>query len=179
MLRRRPQMPTIRWPAPGSTLMACLAVLLAGTWTHDASADKKTVCTITVNSADEKEAFRRSLPPDKFQFVELVERGRPDWLASACGQRIRCDVLRFLCCAAWTDCSVQFDPLLSIGDRRRRERACKLEVDRTLPRPLVDLDQRLERFRSTGEISPRHLSVLRRSAVARTEGGVRSSDPWP
>jgi hypothetical protein len=73
--------------------MVCLAVLLTGGWMHDAHADKKTVCTITVNSADEKEAFRRSLPPDKFQFVELVERGRPDWLASACQQKIRCDVL--------------------------------------------------------------------------------------
>jgi hypothetical protein len=62
-------------------------------WTPAAVADKKTVCTITVNSADEKEAFRRSLPPDKFRFVELVERGRPDWLASACQQNIRCDVL--------------------------------------------------------------------------------------
>ena len=86
-------MPTIRWPAPGSTLMVCLAVLIAATWAHDAHADKKTVCTITVNSADEKQVFRRSLPPDKFQFVELVERGRPDWLASACQRGIRCDVL--------------------------------------------------------------------------------------
>ncbi|HYT98591.1 MAG TPA: hypothetical protein VEO36_14810 [Casimicrobiaceae bacterium] len=86
-------MPTIRWPVPGSTLMVCLAIVLAGSWPHDASADKKNVCTITVNSADEKEAFRRSLPPDKFQFVELVERGRPDWLASACQRQIRCDVL--------------------------------------------------------------------------------------
>jgi len=60
---------------------------------HDARAEKKTVCSITVNSSDEKEAFRRSLSPDKFQFVELVERGRPDWLASACRQGVRCDVL--------------------------------------------------------------------------------------
>ena len=58
-----------------------------------ANADKTTVCTITVNSADEKEAFRRSLPADKFRFVELVERGRSDWLASACRQQIRCDIL--------------------------------------------------------------------------------------
>src|SRR5438477_11337971 len=70
-----------------------LTALLAGVCAHSAHADKKTVCTITVNSADEKEAFRRSLPPDKFQFVELVEGGRPDWLSSACSQRIRCDVL--------------------------------------------------------------------------------------
>ena len=70
-----------------------LAAFFAAVWTHDALADKKTVCTITVNSADEKEAFRRTLPPDKYQFVELVERGRPDWLASACRQGVRCDVL--------------------------------------------------------------------------------------
>jgi hypothetical protein len=54
------------------------AALFAIGWAHNASADKKTVCTITVNSPDEKEAFRRSLPSDKFTFVELVERGRAD-----------------------------------------------------------------------------------------------------
>jgi hypothetical protein len=70
-----------------------LAALLAAVWAHDVLADKKTVCTITVNSSDEKEAFRQSLPPDKFQFVELVERGRSDWLESACRQGVRCDVL--------------------------------------------------------------------------------------
>jgi hypothetical protein len=60
-------------------------------WFHDQP--KKTVCTITVNSANEKEAFRHSLPEDKYRFVELVEKGRPDWLASACVQGTRCDVL--------------------------------------------------------------------------------------
>ena len=70
-----------------------LTALFAAAWTHDANAAKKTVCSITVNSADEKEMFRRSLPPDRFQFVELVERDRPDWLESACRQGIRCDVL--------------------------------------------------------------------------------------
>src|SRR5205085_5222725 len=45
------------------------------------------------NSPDEKAAFQRSLPPDKFKFVELVERGRADWLESACRQGVRCDVL--------------------------------------------------------------------------------------
>lgn len=67
--------------------------MLAVIFAPDAHADKKTICTITVNSSDEKEEFRRSLPPDKFQFVELVEQGRPDWLASACRQGVRCDVL--------------------------------------------------------------------------------------
>ena len=69
------------------------AALLVTAWAHEAVADKKTVCTITVNSPDEKETFRRSLPSDKFNFVELVERGRADWLESACRQGVRCDVL--------------------------------------------------------------------------------------
>jgi len=68
-------------------LSAALCVL------PQAHAAKSTVCTITVNSADEKQTFRRYLPEDKYQFVELVERGRPDWLASACRQKVRCDVL--------------------------------------------------------------------------------------
>ncbi|TMH17431.1 MAG: hypothetical protein E6H64_14935 [Betaproteobacteria bacterium] len=76
-----------------SLKLALLAVLLVAAWTHEVRADKKTVCTITVNSSDEKEIFRRSLPEDDFQFVELVERGRPDWLASACRKDVHCDVL--------------------------------------------------------------------------------------
>jgi hypothetical protein len=70
-----------------------LAALLAAAWPDQARAAKETVCTITVNSPDEKQTFQRNLPADKFQFVELVERGRRDWLASACQQHVRCDVL--------------------------------------------------------------------------------------
>ena len=70
-------------------LLGILAFALAG----NAAAEKRTVCTITVNSSDEKEAFRRYLPKGDYQFVELVEKGRPDWLASACRQKISCDVL--------------------------------------------------------------------------------------
>jgi len=73
-------------------IFASLA-LLAALSTLDARAERSTVCTVTVNSPDEREMFRRSLPDDKFQLVELVERGRPDWLASACRQNVRCDVL--------------------------------------------------------------------------------------
>ena len=76
-----------------STKFIFLIALLGALWGFEARADKSTVCTITVNSPDEKEIFRRYLPEDKFEFVELVERGRPDWLASACQQRVRCDVL--------------------------------------------------------------------------------------
>ncbi|HSD99626.1 MAG TPA: hypothetical protein VLB72_02695 [Burkholderiales bacterium] len=56
-------------------------------------ARKTTVCTITVNSPDEKEVFQRRLPRDRFEFVELVEAGRPDWLAKSCAEGIRCDML--------------------------------------------------------------------------------------
>lgn len=73
-------------------LLVSFAAALAPA-TPAASADKQTVCTITVNSADEKEAFRRYLPAAKYEFVELVERGRPDWLASSCRAGISCDVL--------------------------------------------------------------------------------------
>ena len=62
-------------------------------WGADAHAAQRTVCTITVNSSNEKEMFRQRLPEDQYQFVELVERGRSDWLASACRQGIHCDVL--------------------------------------------------------------------------------------
>jgi hypothetical protein len=76
-----------RWVAraalAGAAVLACAPAL----------ADKTTVCTITVNSSDEREVFRRYLPADRYQFVELVERGRPDWLASACRKGVRCDVL--------------------------------------------------------------------------------------
>src|ERR1700720_4218428 len=78
---------------PAFTKLFLLTAFLAAAWAHDARADKKTVCTITVNSPEEKEIFRRNLPQDDFQFVELVERGRPDWLESACRTAVRCDVL--------------------------------------------------------------------------------------
>ncbi len=68
-------------------------LLCAVGWSAQALAAKRTVCTITVNSPDEKEMFRQRLPQDQYQFVELVERGRPDWLASACQKGVRCDLL--------------------------------------------------------------------------------------
>lgn len=58
-----------------------------------ALAEPQTVCTITINSADEKDVFRRHLPASRYRFVELVERHRPDWLDSACRAAITCDVL--------------------------------------------------------------------------------------
>jgi hypothetical protein len=76
---------------PGMRLILSFSVALI--LASPAWAEKKTVCTITVNSADEKETFRQNLPKDKYQFVELVEKGRRDWLASSCRKGIQCDVL--------------------------------------------------------------------------------------
>jgi hypothetical protein len=77
----------------GFALSVVLAALVGVAWAPHARAAPQTVCTITVNSPDEQATFRRYLPPERFRFVELVERGRPDWLATACRQQIRCDVL--------------------------------------------------------------------------------------
>jgi hypothetical protein len=66
---------------------------LAGLAPLVAHAAPKTVCTITVNSDDEREVLRRNLPPGEYDFVELVDRGRADWLASSCSKGVRCDVL--------------------------------------------------------------------------------------
>ncbi len=72
--------------AAGAAALCLLAAALP-------AAAQRTVCTITVNSSDEKEAFKRHLPEPGHRFVELVERGRPDWLESACRARVQCDVL--------------------------------------------------------------------------------------
>jgi hypothetical protein len=76
-----------------AAILRAVMGLLLGACVPAAAAPQQTVCTITVNSADEREAFRRHLPPARYRFVELVERGRPDWLAAACRAGVRCDVL--------------------------------------------------------------------------------------
>jgi hypothetical protein len=77
-----------------SLLRASLLVaLLVGAASPVSAGERKTVCTITVNSADEKETFRERLPKGQYQFVELVEKGRPDWLRSSCQRGVQCDVL--------------------------------------------------------------------------------------
>ncbi len=81
------------WFAPGHAALGALALLLALPAPAAPAAEPQTVCTITVNSADEKESLRRHLGESRWRFVELVERGRPDWLASACRAGVRCDVL--------------------------------------------------------------------------------------
>ncbi|WP_298825701.1 hypothetical protein [uncultured Piscinibacter sp.] len=74
-------------------LSATLLASLAAACSFGVRAAPKTVCTVTINSADEKETFQRHLPPGEYQFVELVQRGQPDWLASARRRGVSCDVL--------------------------------------------------------------------------------------
>ncbi len=74
---------------PKSALLLALAASLCAPAAHAV----KTVCTITVNSSNEREALRKFLPKDQYQFVELLEKGRPDWLASSCRRGVQCDVL--------------------------------------------------------------------------------------
>ena len=57
------------------------------------AATVRTVCTITINSSDEREVLERQLPRDRYRFVELVDHKRRDWLPAACESAVRCDAL--------------------------------------------------------------------------------------
>ena len=70
-----------------------LALALAAAASAPGASARKTICTITVNSSDEKEAMRARLPKGEYEFVELVQKGRPDWLRSACERQVQCDAL--------------------------------------------------------------------------------------
>ena len=74
-------------------LKECLAAAVLALLAVAAGAAPRTVCTITVNSPDEKESFRRHLGSENYRFVELVERGRADWLDSSCRAGVACDIL--------------------------------------------------------------------------------------
>jgi hypothetical protein len=74
-------------------LLLAAVALLPVPASAQVQAQVQTVCTVTVNSPDEKDSFRRHLPEARYRFVELVERGRPDWLRSACNAAVSCDVL--------------------------------------------------------------------------------------
>jgi hypothetical protein len=76
-----------------SRLALAALLMLPAAWSMAAHAETRTVCTVTVNSADEKEAMRRHLPPGKYRFVELLERHHDDWLERACRRHVQCDVL--------------------------------------------------------------------------------------
>ena len=68
-------------------------VLAAAAWPGWAAAAPKTVCTVTINSPDERDVMMRQLPAGEYRFVELVQHGQPDWWAQACRSGVRCDAL--------------------------------------------------------------------------------------
>ncbi|MBI5259159.1 MAG: hypothetical protein HY855_21825 [Burkholderiales bacterium] len=80
-------------PRAAAALLACLAAAWPLAGRAAPQSPPQTVCTVTINSSDEKEVLQRRLPRERYQFVELVQRGRPDWLASARQRGVRCDVL--------------------------------------------------------------------------------------
>jgi len=67
-------------------------------WSY-ASLAKYQVCSITINSSDEIEMFRKHLGSKDFNFIELVplsEKSRPNnvhWFKEACQKAYRCDIL--------------------------------------------------------------------------------------
>ena len=64
---------------------------------EDQDSSKPTVCTVTINSTDEKEVFQNYLEDD-FNFVELTTLGEKytseeDWFLGACKSGVQCDIL--------------------------------------------------------------------------------------
>ncbi|MFZ4403156.1 MAG: hypothetical protein ACOYOK_03560, partial [Pseudobdellovibrionaceae bacterium] len=72
------------------------------------SVGKKTVCSITINSDQEINAFKKNLSPDLWNFVELTtlkadgpsgssgtsdEDSKKDWMKNACAAKPACDIL--------------------------------------------------------------------------------------
>ncbi len=80
-------------PRPIAPARWAAALLLATAWPLAASAAPKTVCTVTINSPDERDVMMRRLPPGDYRFVELVKHGQPDWWAQACRSGVTCDAL--------------------------------------------------------------------------------------
>ena len=58
------------------------------------------VCSLTINSSDEIETFKKFLPQNDFQFIELVPTASPNqqdinahWFDAVCQQDYQCDIL--------------------------------------------------------------------------------------
>jgi len=71
------------------------SILLAAINTHAV----RTACTITLNSADEKQVFQSKLSDEGFKFVELTDYASKNtsssrsWMEQACQAGITCDIL--------------------------------------------------------------------------------------
>lgn len=75
-------------------LLPALMLLTAGTAT--AFNSKKTVCTVTINSSDEADSFKRHFNSNSWDFVELTDGFTGDsnnWFEQACEKKVKCDIL--------------------------------------------------------------------------------------
>jgi hypothetical protein len=82
-------------PKFGLVLFICTLALPA------LAKEKFKVCTATLNSSDEREAFKKNLGTKNFEFVELTDFAKgtnkddrgSEWFTKACESGIQCDVL--------------------------------------------------------------------------------------
>ena len=58
---------------------------------------KKNLCTVTINSTDESDLFKKRLSPNDWNFIELTPTGAEadtkNWFQAACKKKIECDIL--------------------------------------------------------------------------------------
>lgn len=94
----------LRMGFAGTILSLLILAAPALAYAQSSTPAKKTVCTITINSNQEKELFRKKLPADQFKIVELIPESAPglawiegwagaNWFKKACEKRVQCDVL--------------------------------------------------------------------------------------
>lgn len=76
------------------TKTLCLILIL---FAQAVFANKKTVCSMTINSNHEIELFKKHLPDADWNFIELVpgpaETENQNWFAESCQKKIACDIL--------------------------------------------------------------------------------------
>lgn len=53
----------------------------------------KTICTMTINSDDEKKVFQSNIKDKNIKYVELVDTNNRNWLEDACASKVQCDTL--------------------------------------------------------------------------------------
>ncbi len=80
-------------------LMPFFVTVVVAVVSLPAAAAKSTVCTVTINSKEERDVFQAKLNPADFDFIELTEYSsdikekRSDWFQKACEAGVKCDVL--------------------------------------------------------------------------------------
>lgn len=79
------------------TSLIIMAALTTLSWAlPELDPKKSTVCSMTLNSDNERELFRQQIEKDKKTYnpiVELTELGGSDWFEKACRSGIKCDQL--------------------------------------------------------------------------------------